>query len=138
MAELFIELFSEEIPAKLQIDAREKIIKIINENLQKRDINFGTSKSYSTPKRLVFVIDDVPENIEQKKRILKGPKTSAPQSALEGFIKTNSLNQSDVIKKILKKVNFTLLKLNQKKSMFLENYNHSFQNLSKAIHGKNQ
>ncbi len=115
MAELFIELFSEEIPAKLQIDAREKIIKIINENLQKRDINFGTSKSYSTPKRLVFVIDDVPENIEQKKRILKGPKTSAPQSALEGFIKTNSLNQSDVYKKNIEKGEFYFAEIKPKK-----------------------
>ena len=115
MAELFIELFSEEIPAKLQIDAREKIIKIINENLQKRDINFGASKSYSTPKRLVFVIDDVPENIEQKKRILKGPKTSAPQSALEGFIKTNSLNQSDVYKKNIEKGEFYFAEIKPKK-----------------------
>ena len=115
MAELFIELFSEEIPAKLQIDAREKIIKIINENLQKRDINFGTSKSYSTPKRLVFVIDDVPENIEQKKRILKGPKTSAPQPALEGFIKTNSLNQSDVYKKNIEKGEFYFAEIKPKK-----------------------
>ena len=115
MAELFIELFSEEIPAKLQIDAREKIIKIINENLQKRDINFGSSKSYSTPKRLVFVIDDIPENIEQKKRILKGPKTSSPQSALEGFIKTNSLNQSDVYKKNIEKGEFYFAEIKPKK-----------------------
>ena len=40
MAELFIELHSEEIPAKLQIDARQKIKQMINERLQKKEINF--------------------------------------------------------------------------------------------------
>ena len=40
MAELFIELFSEEIPAKLQIDARQKIKQMIDEKLQKKEINF--------------------------------------------------------------------------------------------------
>ena len=54
MAELFIELFSEEIPAKLQIDARQRIKQLIEERLQKKEINFKTSKSYSTPKRMVF------------------------------------------------------------------------------------
>ena len=57
MAELFIELFSEEIPAKLQIDARQKIKQAINEKLKKKEINYKASKSFSTPKRLVFFIE---------------------------------------------------------------------------------
>ncbi len=60
MAELFIELYSEEIPAKLQIDARQKIKQTIDERLKKKEINFKSSKSFSTPKRLVFVIDGIP------------------------------------------------------------------------------
>ena len=51
MAELFIELFSEEIPAKLQIDARIKIKKIIEEKLKKKEINFEKSKSFSNHKK---------------------------------------------------------------------------------------
>ena len=86
MAELFIELFSEEIPAKLQIDARQKIKQIINDKLNKKEIIFKSSKSFSTPNRLVFVIDGIPEKIEQKKKIIKGPRTDAPEAALEGFI----------------------------------------------------
>ena len=69
MAELFIELFSEEIPAKLQIDARKKIKQMIEERLRKNEINFKSSKSFSTPKRLVFIIDKIPEKIEQKKKL---------------------------------------------------------------------
>ncbi len=69
MAELFIELFSEEIPSKLQIDARKKIKQNIDERLKKKEINFQSSKSFSTPKRLVFVIDGIPERIVQKKKL---------------------------------------------------------------------
>ena len=99
MSELFIELYSEEIPAKLQIDARNKIKKTIDESLTKKGINFKSSKSFSTPKRLVFFVDGIPEKIEQKKKIIKGPNTNAPEIALEGFIKSNNLNKSDIYKK---------------------------------------
>ena len=106
MAELFIELFSEEIPSKLQIDARQKISKIIDEKLKKKEINFKSSKSFSTPKRLVFFIQGIPEKIEQKKKIIKGPSVRAPQAALDGFIKSNNLNKLDIYKKTLEKGEF--------------------------------
>ena len=91
MAELFIELFTEEIPAKLQTDARKKIKELIEEKLRKKEINFKLSKSFSTPKRLVFIIDGIPETIEQKKKVIRGPRVGTPQIALDGFIKTNNL-----------------------------------------------
>ena len=106
MAELFIELFSEEIPAKLQIDARQKIKHMIDERLNKKEIDFKSSRSFSTPKRLVFVIDKIPEKIEEKKKIIKGPKIDAPQVALDGFIKSNKLDKSDIYKKKLEKGEF--------------------------------
>ena len=68
MAELFIELYSEEIPSKLQIDSRKKIKEIIVERLEKKEINFRSCNSFSTPQRLVFVIDGIPEKIELKKK----------------------------------------------------------------------
>ena len=106
MAELFIELFSEEIPSKLQVDAREKILKMISDALYKKDITFKSYKSYSTPQRLVFLIDGIPEKKEQDKKTIKGPKTEAPKEALEGFIKSNNLNQSDLYKKKIEKGEF--------------------------------
>ena len=106
MAELFIELFSEEIPAKLQIDARRKLKEIINEKLKKKEINFKSSKSFSTPTRLVFVIDGIPEKIKLSKKIIKGPNINAPQTALEGFIKSRNLKKSDVYKKKIDKGEF--------------------------------
>ncbi len=106
MAELFVELFSEEIPAKLQVDARIKIKKIIEEKLNKKEIKFEKSKSFSTPKRLVFFLDGIPDKIEEKKKVLKGPKVGAPQLALDGFIKSNLLSKDKVFKKKIEKGEF--------------------------------
>ena len=96
MVELFIELFSEDIPPKLQIDARQKIKKAIDEKLLKKEIIFKLSKSFSTPKRLVFVIEGIPEKIKQMVKIIKGPKVDAPPIALDSFIKSNNLEKSDI------------------------------------------
>ena len=54
MSELFLELFSEEMPSGLQKNAREGILKLFTESFDKLNINFKTNKSYSTAKRLVF------------------------------------------------------------------------------------
>jgi len=106
MAELFIELFSEEIPAKLQIDARTKIRHMLEEKLKKKDIFFKSSRSFSTPKRLVFVIEGIPEKIDQKGKIIKGPKVGSPEVAIDGFAKSKNLNKSDIYKKKIEKGEF--------------------------------
>ena len=114
MAELFIELFSEEIPSKLQIDARQKIKQMLEERLRKKEIKFNSSKSFSTPRRLVFVINGIPEKLEQKEQVLKGPNVGAPQIALDGFIKSNNLNKADVYKKNIEKGEFYFAKTKPK------------------------
>ena len=106
MAELFIELFSEEIPAKLQVDARKRIKEMLEDKLKKKEINFKLSQSFSTPKRLVFFIDGLPEKLEEKGKIIKGPKIDAPEVALEGFIRSNNLSKTDVYKKKIEKGEF--------------------------------
>ena len=110
MAELFIELFSEEIPAKLQIDIRQKIKQTLEEKLKKKEINFSLSESFSTPKRLVFFINGIPEKIEQKGSVIKGPKIGAPAQAIEGFIKSNKLNKNDIYKEKIDKGEFYFAK----------------------------
>ena len=106
MAELFIELFSEEIPAKLQIDARQKIKTLIEDKMKKKAIKFTVSKSFSTPKRLVFLIDGIPEKIKENKKVLKGPKVGVPEIAIVGFIKSNNLHKKDLYKKKTDKGDF--------------------------------
>ena len=114
MAELFIELFSEEIPANLQVDARKKIKQMLEEKLKKKEINFKSSQSFSTPKRLVFFINGLPEKIEEKGKIIKGPKIGTPEVALEGFIKSNNLSKSDVYKDKIEKGEFYFAKTKSK------------------------
>ena len=120
MAELFIELFSEEIPSKLQINAREKIKQAIEERLNKKEIKFNSSRSFSTPQRLVFVIDGISEKIIQKQKVIKGPKTEAPQAAIDGFIKSNNLNKPDIYKKNIEKGEFYFAKTKLKVVNILE------------------
>ena len=114
MAELFIELFSEDMPPKLQIDARQKIKQLVEERFNKRSIKFKSSQSFSTPKRLVFVIDGMPEKIEEKEKILKGPKLESPQVALDGFMKSNNLSKSEIYKKKIDKGDFYFAKTKAK------------------------
>ena len=110
MAELFIELLSEEIPANLQIDIRQKIKQMLEEKLKKKEIGFNLSQSFSTPQRLVFFINGIPEKIEQKGKIIKGPKVDAPEQALDGFIKSNKLNKTDIYKEKINKGEFYFAK----------------------------
>ena len=114
MAELFIELFSDEIPAKMQIEARKKIKETLNEKLKKNGIIYKSSKSFSTPKRLVFFIGGIPEKIEQDKKIIKGPKTDAPQKALDGFLNSNHLSTTDIYKEKIEKGEFYFAKTKPK------------------------
>ena len=106
MAELFIELFSEEIPSNLQIDARNKIKNSIDQKLKKKEIKFSLIKSFSTPQRLVFIVEGLPEKITEKKKLIKGPKVGSPQQALDGFIKSNNLTFKDIFKKKIEKGEF--------------------------------
>ena len=106
MADLFIELFSEEIPSKLQINARTKIIQMIADSFEKKEIKFKSSKSFSTPKRLVFFIDGIPEKIEENKKLIKGPRIDTPKEALDGFVRSNNLIKNDVFKKKIDKGEF--------------------------------
>ena len=92
MAELFIELFSEEIPAKLQIDARKKLKDIVNEKLQKKEIVFKTSRSFSTPTRLAIVIDGIPEKIELKKKNYKRTKNYRSSVSIRWFYSIKQFN----------------------------------------------
>jgi len=120
MSELFIELYSEEIPSTLQKDARERIKRSFEEILLKKEIKFTLSKSYSTPKRLVFLITGIPDKIKYQKKLLKGPKAEAPQVALDGFIKSNELVKSDIFKKKTGKGEFYFANIESKEINVLE------------------
>ena len=94
MTELFLELFSEEIPAKLQINARKELLQIFKIFFEENEIiTKGNFKVYSTPNRLVINIDKLTKEIVKKAEEIRGPNTESPERALEGFLKSNNIQK---------------------------------------------
>lgn len=87
MNELLLELFSEEIPAKMQVKAASTILENIEKLLQNSKIKYNEAKFFVTPRRICIYFDGIPSNIEAKETNKKGPKIDARQEAIEGFLK---------------------------------------------------
>ncbi|MCE3233230.1 MAG: glycine--tRNA ligase subunit beta [Rickettsiaceae bacterium] len=99
MAELLLELFSEEIPAGLQIRAMEEFKTIIGEKLAGEGLEYKAINSYASPRRLAIVIDGLPEVQKDSVTEKRGPRTDAPQPAIDGFLKSSVLSLSDLEKR---------------------------------------
>ena len=85
MSEFFIELFSEEIPANLQKNARKNLLQILKDFFEKKNISFNNELSFSTPNRLLILFEDIQPEIHQKEEEIRGPKIDLPEKALEGL-----------------------------------------------------
>ena len=91
MSDLFLELFSEEIPPNLQKSARNQLLQSFNDFFKKENVILKIQgKTYSTPNRLVIVFDGVNPEIVNKSEEVKGPNVDAPEKALDGFVKIKS------------------------------------------------
>ena len=110
MAELFLELFSEEIPAGLQKNLREKLLEEFRKFLFKNSIKSKNSFSFSTPNRLVVVFESLEKQINIKSEEVRGPKVGAPDQAIEGFVRSNKLSKKDLFKKKTEKGEFYFYK----------------------------
>ena len=84
--ELLIELFSEEIPARMQADAAKNFKTLCSEKMTGREIPFGSVNTYVTPRRLVLHAQDLPEKQEDWEEERRGPRIDAPSPAIEGFL----------------------------------------------------
>ena len=115
MSEFFLELFSEEIPASLQKNLRENLLENFNKLFNEKFITFKKSSSYSTPNRLIILFEGLQKQIILKSEEIKGPNVNAPQVALEGFIKSNSILNKDLFKKKINKGEFYFFKTKSKK-----------------------
>ena len=91
MSELLLELFSEEIPARMQVRAADDLRRLVGEGLKARGLETGEAKSYSTPRRLVLVIQGVPAKSPAISEEKKGPRVGAPEQAVLGFLKSAGL-----------------------------------------------
>ncbi len=95
MSEFLLELHSEEIPARMQTKAAADLKKIVSDHLKAAGLVFVDARSFVTPRRLVLVIDGLPEKQPDVSEEKKGPKVGAHEKALEGFMKANGLTSID-------------------------------------------
>ncbi|MES2119108.1 MAG: glycine--tRNA ligase subunit beta [Pseudomonadota bacterium] len=96
MADLLLELLSEEIPARMQAKARNDLARLFAECTSEAGLKVGAIDTFSTPRRLALIARDVEEATEESREELKGPRTSAPPQALEGFLKKTGLSQDQL------------------------------------------
>jgi len=114
MSEFFLELFSEEIPAGLQKNLREKLLEEFQKFFLNKLIKSKKSFSLSTPNRLIIVFEGLDKEIKIKPEEIKGPKINAPEQALEGFVRSNKIEKKDLFKNKTEKGEFYFYKTKSK------------------------
>lgn len=96
MPDLLIELFSEEIPARMQTRAAEDLKKLVTNGLVEAGLTYGSAAAFSTPRRLTLAVGDMlaasPRTVEER----KGPKADAPEKAIEGFLRGAGLTRDQL------------------------------------------
>lgn len=96
MADFLLELLSEEIPARMQAKARNDLARLFVECASEAGLKTGAIDTHSTPRRLVLIARDVAEATEASREEVKGPRTSAPPQALEGFLRKTGLTREQL------------------------------------------
>ncbi|HTW34499.1 MAG TPA: glycine--tRNA ligase subunit beta [Rhizomicrobium sp.] len=88
MPELLLELFSEEIPARMQAQAAKDLERLVVGSLSDRGLLFDGIKTFSGPRRLTLVIAGLPAQQKDVEEERKGPRIGAPEKAIEGFLRS--------------------------------------------------
>jgi glycyl-tRNA synthetase beta chain len=99
MPELLLELFSEEIPARMQTRAAEDLKRLVTEKLTAAGLTFTKAESFVTPRRLALVVDGLPDRQPDVSEEKKGPRVGAPEQAVQGFLKAAGLASLDQAQK---------------------------------------
>lgn len=96
MPQLLLELFQEEIPARMQKQAADDLKRLMVKALGERGLAASDVTAHVTPRRLTLVIEDLPAASAAVSEELKGPRTSAPPAALDGFLKKTGLTKDQL------------------------------------------
>src|SRR5882724_2037862 len=91
MPDLLIELFSEEIPARMQARASEDLKKLVTDKLVAAGLLYEGAKAFATPRRLALAVQGMPARQPDVKEEKKGPRVGAPDGAIQGFLKAAGL-----------------------------------------------
>ena len=96
MTDFLLELRSEEIPARMQAGARAELEKLFRAQLSAAGLDTGELTIWSTPRRLALIAKGLPDATAAVSEELKGPRSSAPPQALEGFLRKTGLTQGQL------------------------------------------
>ena len=96
MPQLLIELFQEEIPARMQAAAAEDFKRLMLRGLSDRGLSAAEARVYVTPRRLTLVVDGLPAASADVVEELKGPRTIAPEVSIAGFLAKTGLQQNNL------------------------------------------
>ncbi len=119
MAELLLELYSEEIPPQLQISARAQIKESIENSFKEINIKYKELSVYSSPTRLTLFIKNLADKIKTQSKEIKGPKVGSPDQVVQGFIRAKKVNERDLFEKDTDKGKFYFIKT-QSQSILIE------------------
>ena len=95
MPDLLLELFSEEIPARMQRKAADDLRKLVTDALVERGLVYEGAKAFATPRRLALHIAGLPVRGRDVREERKGPRVGAPEAAVQGFLKAAGLTSLD-------------------------------------------
>ncbi|WP_242913811.1 glycine--tRNA ligase subunit beta [Brevundimonas pishanensis] len=99
MSQLLIEIFSEEIPARMQQGGARDLERMASDAFKKAGLTWESLTTYGGPRRLTLVVEGLPAATPDLNEELKGPKTSAPAQALEGFLRKTGLTQDQLVER---------------------------------------
>ncbi|WP_299373532.1 glycine--tRNA ligase subunit beta [uncultured Tateyamaria sp.] len=97
MPDLLIELFSEEIPARMQKRAGEDLQKRITDGLVEAGLTYASAAAFTTPRRLCLTVEGVVGESPTLREERKGPRADAPEKAIEGFLRGAGLTRDQVV-----------------------------------------
>jgi glycyl-tRNA synthetase beta chain len=99
MAELLLEILSEEIPARMQTRAADDLKRLVIDGLKAAGLTFTDARAFATPRRLALVVDGLPAARPDVSEERRGPRVGAPDNAIQGFLKGAGLGSLDQAEK---------------------------------------
>ncbi|MFM2391262.1 MAG: hypothetical protein RLZZ437_2817 [Pseudomonadota bacterium] len=103
MPDLLIELFSEEIPARMQARARDDLKRMVTDGLVEAGLTYASAGAFSTPRRLTLTIEGLTAQSRPVREERKGPAVTAPQPAIDGFLRSTGLTLDQLERRADKK-----------------------------------
>jgi glycyl-tRNA synthetase beta chain len=98
MPDLLFELFSEEIPARMQAKAAEDLRRMVTDKLVAEGLVYEGAKAFATPRRLTLTVHGIPARQSDLKEERRGPRVGGPDAAIQGFLKATGLASLDEAK----------------------------------------